>query len=153
MIQEPGDQFYPDVSRDGRWIAYQSNESGQGEIYVRPFPNVDDGKWQISRAGGATPLWAPDGRELFYRSLGDDSLMVVPIDTEPTFNPGNPEPLFESRHLGGGGADRHFDVDPDGQRFLMVSRGGTGDSSTSTGLQIVVVENWHQELLDRVPVP
>ena len=87
------------VSPDGRWIAYQSTESGQDEIYAQPFPNVNDGKWQISRGGGVTPLWGPDGRELFYRGLADNAMMVVTLDTEPTFNPGNPALLFEAGHL------------------------------------------------------
>ena len=89
LIEEPFGQLYPEVSRDGRWIAYQSSETGQNEIYVQPFPNVDEGIWQISPEGGVNPLWRPEGRELFYRSLAGD-MMVVPTDTESTFNYENP---------------------------------------------------------------
>ena len=83
LLKEEFAQAYPEISPDGRWMAYQSTESGQPEIYVQPFPNVDDGKWQISRDGGRVPMWGPDGRELFFRS-SDASMMVAPIDTEPT---------------------------------------------------------------------
>ena len=152
LIEEPFGQLYPEVSRDGRWIAYQSNESGQTEIYVRPFPNVDEGKWQISRDGGFNPLWGPDGRELFYRGPGG-AMMVVPTDTEPTFNPGNPDLLFEAGHLLAiSGGVRAFDISPDGQRFLMLTQGSAGDS-TAVDSQINVVLNWSQELLELVPVP
>ena len=66
-------EIHGDISPDGRWVAYASNESGQYEIYVRPFPNVDDGRWQISTDPGLSPVWSRDGRELFFRRLGDFS--------------------------------------------------------------------------------
>ncbi len=76
-----------DVSPDGRWIAYVSDEEGQREVYVRTFPNVDGGKWQISRDGGASPVWGPDSREMFY--LTNDgpgtptTVMIAANDTDP----------------------------------------------------------------------
>ena len=85
-----------EISPDGLWLAYESNASGQYEIYVRPFPNVEDGQWLISRGGGSRPLWAPDGRELFYLAPGR-RLMAVPVETvqtEPSFAPGNAEEVF-----------------------------------------------------------
>ena len=151
LIEEPFVQTYPDVSRDGRWIAYGSSESGQVEVYVRPFPNVDQGKWQISRDGGGVPLWGPDGRELFYRGV-DGEMMVVSIDVEPTFNPGNPALVFEAGHLlPTSGIARAFDISPDGQRFLMITQSSPEDSTTAAS-QINVVLNWHEELLERVPL-
>ena len=69
ILQDEFNQLYPEVSPDGRWVAYHSAESGQPELYVRPFPNVNEGKWQISRDGGRNPLWMPDGSELFFRFL------------------------------------------------------------------------------------
>ncbi len=83
---------YSAISPDGRWIAYLSDETGTYEVYVRPFPNVDDGRWQISTEGGVEPLWAPDGRELFYRNAG--AVIVVAVDTESDFSAGPPEVLF-----------------------------------------------------------
>ncbi len=82
----------PHVSPDGKWMAYLSQESGRIEIYVRPFPNVNSGKWQISTNGGQEPRWSPDGRELFFRN-GD--AMAARIETEPAFKAGVPEKLFE----------------------------------------------------------
>ena len=142
---------FPEISRDGRWLAYHSDESGQREIYVRPFPNVDTGKWQVSRGGGRRPVWAPDGRELFYRRDQDLAMMVVPIETEPTFGHGNPEVLFEAADFPIQGGPRRFDIAPDGQRFLMIKEGGTTSEDTAPP-QINVVLNWHQELLERVPI-
>ena len=120
LIQTEFSEYYPEVSRDGRWLAYVSDESGQREVYVRPFPNTDTGKWQVSRGGGQRPAWAPDGRELFYRRLADSAMMAVPIETEPTFAPGNPVVLFDAAAFPVVGGPRRYDVAPDGQRFLMI---------------------------------
>ncbi len=130
------------ISPSGRFIAYGSNESGQPEIYVRPFPNVDDGKWQISRDGGVEPVWAPQGQELFYRS--NQALIVVGIKTEPTFTQGSPAVLFTGNYLTGQ-INRQYDVGPDGQRFLMIKQEQTGIT------QINVVLNWFEELKRLVP--
>ena len=82
-----------EISPDGLWLAYESEASGQYEIYVRPFPNVEDGQWPISRGGGTRPLWSPDSRELFYLAPGA-RLMAVGVQTEPSFAPGNAEEVF-----------------------------------------------------------
>ena len=90
LIETEFFEVYGDISPDGRWIAYASKESGQTEVYVRPFPDVEDGRWQISRDGGSEPVWALDGRELFFRGGNRSNMMVVAVDTESTFSPGNP---------------------------------------------------------------
>ena len=139
----------PAVSRDGRWIAYESNESGQTEIYVRPFPDVGSGRWQVSTEGDDSPVWSPDGGELFYNSAS--ALMRAAIDTRTSFSAGNPEVLFEGAYVfGTGPAGRAFDMFPDGQRFLMVKE---SDETSGIAAVIILVQNWHQELLERVPVP
>ena len=93
LIQTPFGESIPAVSPDGRWIAYYSDESGQREVYVQPFPGLD-GKYPISTAGGTSPVWGPDGRELFYRDGQDgQAVLVVPIDTEGGFAAGTPEVL------------------------------------------------------------
>lgn len=88
-----------DVSPDGRWLAYVSDESGQEEVYVRPFPNVNDGRWQISRNSGSKPVWGGDSQELFYLARENANapltMMAAANDTEPTFSPGNSVPLFD----------------------------------------------------------
>jgi serine/threonine protein kinase len=143
----------PRISPDGRWMAYSCNESGQLEVYVRPFPDVDGGTWQVSTDGGVWPLWSPDGRELFYRN--EDKYMEVPVKTEPTFSFETPKVLFQGTYdiqpslpmVG------NWDINPDGKRFLMIKPptvAGTG--STSVGpRKINIVLNWFEELKERVP--
>ena len=89
------------ISPDGRFLAYQSNESGRDEIFVRPFPNVNAGKWQVSTSGGVQPLWAHNGRELFYVSM--DGLMSVPVVTSGTFKAGAPAKLLGGPYVYGNG--------------------------------------------------
>ena len=152
LIQTPFRESIPAVSPDGRWIAYYSDESGQREVYVQPFPDLD-GKYPISTAGGTSPVWGPEGRELFYRDGQDgQAVLVVPIDTEGGFAAGTPEVLFEGPYLPEIPNGRQYDLAPDGQRFLMVKEGAaTGDTSTPS--QIIVIENWFEELKARVPLP
>ena len=144
----------PALSPDGRWLAYQSRETGTPLIYVQPFPNIDDGQWNVSLGFGADPVWSPDGRELFYRSLTD--LMVAQTETEPTFSHRTPEPLFRRLQgmAGGFGTGRRFDIAPDGDRFIVRKLGTaeqTGDDDPLSGL--IFVENWFEELKARVPIP
>jgi serine/threonine-protein kinase len=143
------------LSPDGRWMAYQSNESGQYEVYVRPFPDVNGGRWQVSSGGGGWPLWSPDGQELFYAGSGGmlaEGMMAVPIETEPTFTLGTVDLLFDlgpySRLL----RNRRIDISPEGDRFLML-RGGRESDETAVTRSIIVVQNWFEELKERVPVP
>ena len=139
------------LSPDGRWVAYQSNASGENEIYVRSFPDVEQGGLaQISTSGGVQPVWGPDGQELFYRS--DAGLMVVPVGTEPSFTAGNPEVVVEDRYFPGEGG-RDYDITPDGERFLFVTQGAEQVGEDQSGPQLIFVDNWFQELTERVPVP
>ena len=112
-------EFNAEISPDGRWVAYESNEDGQNQVHVRPFPKVDTGHWQISTSGGTRPLWARSGRELFYLD-GNGVLTAVPVQTGGAmFSAGNPAKLFDTRYYSGT-AGRTYDVSPDGQRFLMI---------------------------------
>jgi serine/threonine-protein kinase len=140
---------YPDVSPDGRYMAYQSNESGQNEIYVRPFPRVEDGGWRVTTRGGNHPLWARHGRELFYRDPAG-VLMSVPVEiTGSTFTSGNPSALFEFSYLLPGDP-RDYDAAPDGKRFLVLKPQAAG-SRPQAPATLVVVLNWFEELKARVP--
>jgi len=130
-------------SPDGKWMAYASNESGRREVYVQPYPGPG-GKWQISTDGGQEPVWNPRGNELFYRS--GRSMMAVAIDTESGFTPGTPQRLFDGPYMPSVYSFANYDVSPDGQRFLMLKRVGTGDVT-----QITVVLNWDEELKRLVP--
>ncbi len=141
------------LSPDGRWMAYQSNESGQYEVYVRPFPDVNGGRWQVSSGGGGWPLWSPDGQELFYAGSGGmmaEGMMAVPIETEPTFTQGTVDLLFDlgpySRLL----RNRRIDISPEGDRFLMLKTGG-GSDETAAATSINIVLNWFEDLKRLVP--
>ncbi len=136
---------YPSVSSDGRWLAYSSNEPGHDEVFVRPFPNVGDGKWQVSTAGGMEPVWAHSSRELFFRT-GAGDLVVAQVGTEPSrvFRFGAPKTLFAAGvddHTDG----KHYDVTPDDQHFLLVRPVG------GSRARLVVVENFGEELRRKAP--
>ena len=144
----------PALSPNGRWLAYGSQETG-ARILVTPFPNIDDGAWNVSLVEfGVQPMWSSDGRELFYR--GQTDLMVAQVETEPTFSGRTPEPLFSLSGYGlliGGDVGRQFDIAPDGRFILPTSRTAeqTTDDVDFNGL--IFVDNWFEELKARVPVP
>jgi Tol biopolymer transport system component len=125
------------LSPDGRWMAYQSNESGKVEVYVTAFPGPG-GKWQISTEGGRGPLWAPNGREIFYRK--DKKVMRVAVTASPAFSASRPELLFEGDY----GA---WDIASDGQRFLMVK----DEAAESAPKHLNLVFNWFEDLKQRAP--
>ena len=142
----------PAVSPAGDWIAYHSDETGQYEVYVQRFPALG-GIQLVSTDGGRLPLWSPDGSELFYRTPRGGLMAVPVLETEPTFRPGVPELLFETQYYLGGSV-RTYDLHPDGQRFLMVKDAPLTDDSGSSGrTEIILVENWFDELKRLVPVP
>jgi serine/threonine-protein kinase len=156
LLQEKHSELLPQVSPDGRWIAYHSDKTGQSEIYVRPFPDVESGgQHLVSNSGGNSPLWSPDGRELFYRN--GDATMAVPVETDPTFIPGNPKILFQGRYLcdiSPIGDQTPWDINPDDGRFLMIKAPQTTSGAITSTIprQINVVLNWFEELKRRVPV-
>jgi dipeptidyl aminopeptidase/acylaminoacyl peptidase len=107
-------QFSP----DGRFVAFVSDESGQFEVYVRPFPDAAAGKWVISARGGVEPRWSRDGRELLFRE--GPAIMKVNVTLTPTFSAGAPEKLFEAPIDAAYSGDNHrWQVSPDGRRFLL----------------------------------
>ena len=129
-----------EISPDGRWIAYQSNESGRHNVYVRPFPAVSEGLWQISSGGGTHPLWAPNGRELFY--ISPAGLMRVPTELDRTFQFGRANVVLKgaSETYWLSTAGRAYDISPDGARFLMLKE------EQEAAARIHVVQNWFREL-------
>ena len=138
------------ISPDGLWLAYESSESGQSEVYVSPFPGVEEGLWPVSNGYGTSPVWGRDGHELFYQTrVGTDmavTLMAVAYDTEPTFRPATPVALFEGPYRLG---TRAFDASRDGQRFLVIKE-AAGEPSDQT--EVIVVQNWTEELKRLIPV-
>jgi hypothetical protein len=125
-------------------LAYVSNESGQTEVYVRPFPNTDDGKWQVSTNQGTGPVWAHSGRELFYRGSGN--LMVVDVLPGATFVTGERRVLFSTQGYRWAPTHQFYDVTLDDQRFVMIRNVGSDDD---TG-ELIVVENFFEELKAKV---
>ena len=143
LLQGKFDEYNGDVSPDGRWLTYDSNRSGSFEVYVRPFPNVDDGEWQVSTAGGTKPLWARNGQELFYVGA-DGALLRVPVEVSgATWHAGAPVKLFDGRYVNTGTSGRTYDVSPDGQRFLMIKP--PADARTAVR-GLIVVQHWDDEL-------
>jgi hypothetical protein len=146
-----------DVSPDGRWLAYHTQESGQQQVYVEAFPGPGR-RIPISSTGGGSPVWRADGRELFYarpsregqaRNAGefDVALMAVTLTPGATLSLGQTRQLFAGRYSMNN-PDRGFDVSPDGQRFLMLqARRRAPDVIT----EMIVVQNWDQELKRLVP--
>jgi serine/threonine-protein kinase len=137
------------LSPDARWLAYQSDETGEWEIYVRPFPDVDAGKWQVSSGGALEPKWARDGRTLFFRSRS--SLMEAAVSTTPSFAVERPKAVLDLEGYMIPVTLNTFDVSADGQRFLMIRRSTAGPDAEVAQGEIVVVTNWVEELKRRVP--
>ena len=152
LVSSEFDEAAPMLSPDGRWLAYHSNETGRREVFIRPFPDVDRGKWQVSNDGGRQPVWSPDGRELFYvtggsGNFGRRDLMVAEIDTGPPFAIAERRRMFtlpEGYYFANNA--RSFDVTPDGERFLM-ARVISSDDDPS---RLILVQNWFTELEARV---
>jgi serine/threonine-protein kinase len=131
------------LSPDGRWLAYTSNESGRQEVYVRPFPDVHAGRWQISGDGGSEPRWARSGRELFYRRV-DGMLVSVAVTLTPTFEPGAERALFSVSGYVGNFAYSNYDVTRDDRQFMFIRPVATpGDEGPATA---ILVQHWLTEL-------
>jgi serine/threonine-protein kinase len=145
FLQTPSNDGGPAFSPDGRWLAYQSGESGRWEVYVRPFPGPG-GKLQISTDGGTEPVWARNGRELFYRN--GDKMMATAVEAKPTFSAAKPRLLFEGHFEAYiNSFDPNYDVSSDGRRFLMVK----ASEQESAATQLNVVLNWSDELRRLAP--
>ena len=148
FLDAPFSEGGPAFSPDGRWLAYISDESGQFEVYVRPYPGPGS-KFPISTQGGVAPVWTRDGGELFYRN--GDKMMAVTVEAGSEFRAGKPEVVFEGSFeevLASSWYRPNYDISPDGQRFVMVRSTQEGTSPA----QINVVLNWFEELKRLMPV-
>ena len=140
FLDTPFDEVSPDLSTDGKFLAYETDESGQFEVYVQAFPEGGD-KRQVSTNGGHQPRWSGDGKEIFH--VQEDTLVAVSVTTSPAFSVGTATRLFE----GYGAFDRRgqeYDVAPDEQRFVMVET-----LEDPPPPLIRVVQNWYEEFRDR----
>jgi serine/threonine-protein kinase len=136
LVDTPAFEFFPSLSPDNRWIAYSSNESGQSEVYIRPFPETSTAKWQVSTAGGNEPVWARSGRELFYIN-GKGEMVSAEIRPGPPFTVGRQRALFSTTPFSRQGPVPSYSVGPDDTRFLMIREGDLAQQS-----ELVVAENW-----------
>jgi len=132
----------PVFSPDGHWIAYQSNESGRDEIYIRPFPGPG-GKWQVSTNGGSRPHWRGDGKELFYLDFGNFITVAETSLGSSTVEIGVVRPLFSIIRFGVVGTD-FYDVTADG-RFLVVEAPGSEETSSP----VTLVVNWMEKIKEK----
>jgi Tol biopolymer transport system component len=140
FVRTPFNERSGRFSPDGKWVAYESNESAKVEVYVRRFSSAA-GQWQVSSNGGSTPRWRADGKELYYRSA-DGKLMAVPVRTTgDSFELGPAKSLFE---IAAPTSGPYYDVAPDGQRFLVLMPAGRSSRQALT-----VVLNWQALLKDR----
>ena len=144
LVTSQATEMFPSLSRDGRWLAYSSNESGTPEVYVRPFPETSSAKWQVSTAGGRQPLWSSNGRELFFLN-GKSELVAAEIRPGATFSVGAQRVLFSAAEYSGGGGIPGYAVSPDDRRFLFVREGEALQES-----ELVVAQHWLDDMKRRV---
>ena len=142
FLQTSFNEYAAKFSPQGRFVAYVSDQSGQDQVYVRPFPK-GEGQWQVSTQGGVQPRWSRDGKELFYAEA--DTLMAVEVITRPSFTTGATTRLFQHPDLRAT-AEYRYDVSADGQRFVLVE---TVESEEAKAPSIHVVQNWFTEFRDR----
>jgi len=149
LVNSGSSERSPDLSPDGHWIAYQSDsDDGVDQIYVRPFPDVQSGRWQVTTAGGTHPIWGKNTRlqELFYVD-NEGYLAAASFQTTPTFSVGRRTRLLQTPYFVVGTRGAVYDVTHDNQRFVMIK----GDEAGGISTRLVAVLNWFEELKQRVP--
>ena len=137
------------LSPDGRWLAYATDESGVFEIFVQPYPNLSQGKWQISARGGTEPRWRSDGKELFFIAPGG-TLTAVAVDADPsagTLSLGTPVQLFRAPLAGSPNREvGHYAADADGQRFLIRVDVESTSAGNAADSPVHVIVNWQSSI-------
>ena len=149
LLQSEANEAARALSPNGEWLAYSSDQTDRCEVYVERFPGLGS-RQQISTAGGAEALWSPDGRELFYREGARIMAVAIEFDGQSLI-PGTPEIVVDGLSGVPSCASRSYDVSPDGQRFLIAKRAET-NSDADYRIDVVLVQNWFQELKRLVPV-
>jgi Tol biopolymer transport system component len=140
LVASQFSEWAPIVSPNGRFLAYASDETGQFEIYVVPFPNTRAAKWAVSTHGGTEPQWSHRGNELFYRD-GAGYMVAAEVTTAPAFSIGRSTPLFGASEYTSANLTCEYAVAADDKRFLMIR-----PLSSRTPDKLMVVENWGERL-------
>ena len=147
LVASAFSEFHPAVSPDGKWLAFTSNESGNNEVYVRPFPDTRGGRWQVSNGGGLEPAWAPQGRELYYVSP-NGHLMAAEVRTNPTFSVAGTSTLFDVSGFFTDLFHQAYAVEPSGRSFLVFAPRRQAVERRSP--PVVWVDGWFRDLEARL---
>jgi eukaryotic-like serine/threonine-protein kinase len=150
LIDAPNIQQKSAISRDGRWLAYQSDEimgNGAPQIYVQAFP-LTGAKFLITKNGFNNALWLPEGNQLFFNINAGARLSYVDLHTQPSFTFGEPVPISIMNFIQSPGTPRQFDITPDGKQFIVLMAPGASTDARQTQ-QVQVVLNWFEELKQR----
>jgi eukaryotic-like serine/threonine-protein kinase len=149
LVQSPSNERNGIVSPDGRWLAYEANDRGLFEIYVRPYPNVNDGYWQVSTGGGERPLWSRNARELFYVSPAG-AILGVGVEPGTSWVPTTVSTVVKEGYMTAMPSflGRQYDISPDGQRFLVLK---VTSEPNAPPPQLIVVQHFDEELNRLVP--
>jgi serine/threonine-protein kinase len=148
LVETTSTEQNGDLSPDGRFLAFESNERGRFEIYATPYPHVANGRWQLSRDGGTQPVWTSGGKELVFLD-SSNRLTVVPVERDgSTLRAGVPTPLSIVPFRSTSFTWRAYDVSRDGQRFLILKDGAAGAASRPS---LVIVQNFQDELKRLAP--
>ena len=151
LFDSVADEEAPAISPDGEWIAYTSDETGERLVYVERFPG-GGGRETISREGSGQPIWAPDGRELYFLSSQGRRVTAVSVEPGPTLQVGGSTVLFEGNYFNPRSL-RAYDLSPDGERFLRVSLAESPDGeSEAAAPEAILVQGWFEELKRLVPI-
>ena len=150
VLQSTASESNGEISPDGRWLAYSSDESGRAEIYVRPFPNVNAGRQVVSTDGGTRPRWSSTGGELFYY-VQPGMIMAVPVTLAADIAFGKPQLVVKGQYALSLSAARQYDVTADGQRFLLLKDASAPEVKTTAETEFHLVINWFEELKRLVP--
>ncbi len=157
LLESAGRLAAAEISPDGRWIAYQANEGDGHEVVVRPFPDAERARWQVSTRGGSRPAWSRTGRELYYQDadgmLTSVSVSVAEATSAPAF--GKPVRILDKAYVSGGTVLgiplRGYDLSPDGQRFLVIKEQPRPTDQPAPLSTMTVVLDWFEELRARMP--
>jgi tRNA A-37 threonylcarbamoyl transferase component Bud32/WD40 repeat protein len=133
-------ELQPALSPDGRWVAYVSNDAGINEVYVRPFPNADAGRWQVSNGGGGSPVWSPDGKELYFIDAAN-RLVAAQLAPGAAFSVSELKPLFDATRFSYAGFHQAFEVTKEGQFVFLGPIGPVAPT-----IRLVQVDNWFADL-------